>query len=94
MDQRRPTGANLLGIILRLAALSVVVGIVMSALDIRPHTLVYHLRILGHRLYALGFGVFDSLFGYLLLGAVVVVPVWLVVRLIQALAGRSGERRD
>ena len=84
MDSERLFGGNPLGVILRLAVLSVVVGVVLSALDITPRALVWRLRIFLQRLYDLGFGAVEQVLGYLLLGAVVVVPVWLIVRLVGA----------
>jgi len=82
-------GGNPIVIILRLVVLSVVVGIVMSALNIRLDNILYHLQFIGRRIYHLGFGAFEWLFQYLLIGAVVVVPIWLIVRLVGGLGGKS-----
>jgi hypothetical protein len=46
--------------------------------------------LLLRRIYDLGFGVFEWFLGYLVLGAMVVVPIWLIARLIKTL-GRSKE---
>ena len=94
MDRNRLLGGNPIGVIVRLVVLSIIVGIVMSALDIRPETLLYHVQMLIHRISMLGFGVFEGIFGYFILGAVVVVPIWLIARLLGLLGGRSGDRRD
>jgi len=93
VDRNRFLGGNPIGVIVRLVVLSIIVGIVMSALEIRPETLLYHVQMLIHRISMLGFGVFESIFAYLVLGAVVVVPIWLIARLLGFLGGRS-ERRD
>ena len=69
------------------------IPIVMSALNIRPENILYHVRLLIQRISELGFGVFEGALGYFLLGAAVVVPVWLIARLLGALGGRS-ERRE
>ncbi len=92
MDRNRVFGGNPLAVVLRLAVLSVVVGIVMSALDIRPENLLQHLRLLVQRISALGFGAVESVLGYLILGALVVVPIWLVARLIGGLKSRDDQR--
>lgn len=92
MDRNRVFGGNPLAVVLRLAVLSVVVGIVMSALDIRPENLLHHLRLLVQRISALGFGAVESVLGYLVLGAAVVVPIWLVARLIGGLKSRDDQR--
>ncbi len=89
MDRNRLFGGNPIGVLLRLVLLSIIVGIVMSALDIRPENLVYHLRLLIHRISDLGFGVFEGAFGYFMLGAVVVIPIWVVLRLLGLLGGRN-----
>ena len=92
MDTNRLFGGNPLGVIVRLVVLSIVVGIVMSALDIRPENIIYHVRLLIERISRLGFGIFETAIGYFLLGAAVVIPIWLVVRLLGALGGRSDRR--
>ena len=84
MDGNRIFGGHPLAVVLRLAILSIVVGIVMSALDIRPANLLDHLRLFVQRIYAMGFGAVESLLGYLLLGSAVVVPIWLLARLFGA----------
>ena len=85
MDRNTMFGGNPLAVLIRLVLISIVVGIVLSALGITPQNLFYHLDILARRLYDLGFGVFDNLIGYLVLGAIVVVPIWLVARIFGAL---------
>jgi len=82
-------GGHPVGVIIRLVVLSIVVGIAMSALDIRLDNILHHLQILVHRVYNLGFGVFEWLIGYLLIGAVVVIPVWLIVRLLSSTGKKS-----
>lgn len=92
MDRDRLFGGNPLGVILRLFVLCVVVGIVMSALGIRPDNLFYHLRLLIQRISDLGFGIFENAIGYFLIGAAVVVPIWLLSRLFGVLTGRGARR--
>ena len=92
MDRQRLFGGNPMAVILRLVVLSVVVGIVMSALDIRPGNLLQHLQLLVQRIYSLGFGAIEGVFGYLVLGAVVVVPIWLIARLLGAFRGGDDGR--
>ncbi len=92
MDRDRIFGGNPLSVVLRLVVLSIVVGIVMSALDIRPENLLYHMRLIVQRVSALGFGAVESILGYLVLGAVVVLPIWLVARLISGFRSRDDQR--
>jgi Family of unknown function (DUF6460) len=81
MNRDQFFGPNPLGIVVRLVLFSIVVGIVMSALGISPADLPRWLAIIGQRIYDLGFGAVRDLFGYFLIGAVVVVPIWLLSRL-------------
>ena len=82
MDRERWFGGNPIMVLLRLVLLSVVVGVVLSALGIHPSQILYHLRILAGRLYDMGFGAFHWVIQYFLLGAVIVFPVWLIGRLL------------
>lgn len=91
MDTNRLFGGNPLGVIVRLVVISIIVGIVMAALDIRPENIIYHIQRLVRRISELGFGIFESALGYFLLGAAVVIPVWLISRLLGVFGGR-GER--
>jgi Family of unknown function (DUF6460) len=88
MNRDQFFGPNPLGLAIRLVLFSVVVGVVMSALGISPADLPRRLAIIGQRIYDLGFGAVRELFGYFLIGAVVVVPVWLLARLFGGGAGK------
>ena len=72
------------GIIVRLVVLSLIVGVVLSALGITPQNLFFTLNVLARHLYDLGFGAIDWIFQYMLVGAMVVVPIWLIARLVRA----------
>ncbi|MGE0856697.1 MAG: DUF6460 domain-containing protein [Hyphomicrobiaceae bacterium] len=88
MDHRTIFGGNPLGVIVRLVLLSIVVGVVLSALGITPRNFLYHVEVLLRRVYDLGLSAFDGVLQYLLLGAMVVVPIWIVARLFGAAARR------
>lgn len=91
MDRERFLGGSTASVLIRLVLLSIVVGIVLSALGIRPDNLLYHLNLIVRRLYDMGFGAVEWIFGYFLVGAMVVIPIWLVARLI-GMGKSSGER--
>ena len=82
-------GGNPLAVLLRLAILSVVVGIVMAALQITPFDLIDKARLIFGRVYAMGFDAFRWGLGYFVLGAVVVVPIWLIMRFLAVARGRG-----
>lgn len=92
MDRNTLFGGNPLAVIIRLVVISIVVGIVLSALNIRPDEILYHIRRLIQRIYDLGFGAIETVFGYFLIGAVVVIPIWLIVRFIGAFKTDSDRR--
>ena len=75
-------GGNPVGVIIRLVILSVVVGIILSALGITPDNIVYRLGLLVRRIYDRGWGAVQWALGYFLLGAVIVIPIWLLSRLL------------
>ncbi|MCB1506957.1 MAG: integrase [Hyphomicrobiaceae bacterium] len=89
MDRKTIFGGNPLAVIVRLFLLSVVVGVVLSALGITPRNFLFNIEILLRRIYDLGFSTFDWLLQYLLLGAMVVVPIWLVARIMGAFGSRN-----
>lgn len=81
-------GGNPVLVLLRLAILSLIVGVVLAALGFSPFELIDSLRRLVERIYDMGFAAVEKAFRYFLLGAVIVFPVWLVTRLLKSL-GRS-----
>ena len=89
----RDTVARFLGgspgsVLVRLVAMSFVLGIILNALGVSPFDIVDGLRQLARRIYAMGFDTLIWIWRYFLLGAVVVFPVWLVVRVLKL--GRRG----
>lgn len=90
MDKQSIFGGNPLGVIVRLVLASIVVGIVLSALGITPQNFLYHIEVFLRRIYDLGFGTIDWLLQYLLLGAIVVIPIWVVARIF-GLAGKHNK---
>jgi hypothetical protein len=90
MDRNQLFGGNPLAVALRLAVLSIVVGVILSALGLTPQNLFYNLNMIARRIYDMGFGAVEWVLGYLILGAMVVVPVWFIARLL----GAFGNRRD
>lgn len=94
MDRNTLFGGNPIGVVIRLVVISIVVGIILSAIGITPRNFFYHLELLARRLYDLGFGVFENMLGYLVLGAIVVIPIWLVARFFGILSNKAPGHRD
>jgi hypothetical protein len=66
---------------------SIVVGVILSALGITPFNIVDRIGLILRNIYDLGFGAVHWAVQYFLLGAIIVVPIWIVSRL---LGGRRG----
>jgi len=81
-------GGSPLGVLFRLALLCVLVGVVLDVLGVNPWNIYDSLRMLYLRIWDLGFDAVHWLGKYFLLGAVLVLPIWLIVRLIRAPRGR------
>ncbi len=70
--------------IVKLAVMSLIVGIIMSALHFTPIDVWYALRDFFQWLYDLGFEAFARIGIYFVWGAMIVVPVFVVMRLLAA----------
>jgi hypothetical protein len=89
MDRNTIFGGNPLGVVLRLALISIVVGIVMKALGIDLRNFFQRINELLRNIYDLGFGAIEWVFEYMLLGALVVVPIWLIARIVGAARSKT-----
>jgi Family of unknown function (DUF6460) len=81
-------GGSPLTVAFRLILLSILVGVVLAAIGFDPWNIIHSLRLLFRRLWDLGFDTINWLWRYFLLGAVVVVPIWFLSRLLGAPRGR------
>ena len=81
-------GGPPLSVIFRLALLSVVIGVILEVLGLDPLHLLDSLRTLFLRIWDMGFDAVRWMWRYLILGAAVVVPIWLLLRLSHAAKGR------
>lgn len=81
-------GGPPLSVIFRLILLSILIGVILQVLGIDPWNIFDSLRRLVLHVWDMGFDALRWLWRYLLLGAVVVVPIWLIVRLMRVAQGR------
>lgn len=81
---RRFLGGSPLVVIIKLVLLSILVGFVLTVLGLDPRNILWSIEALIRSILNLGFDAFEWLWRYLLLGAVIVVPIWLIMRLMQA----------
>lgn len=74
-------GDSPLRVLVRLAFLSLVVGVIMAALGLEPMDLINNLIAFVQGLYNAGFETLMKAGRYFMIGAVIVVPIWLLSRL-------------
>jgi hypothetical protein len=74
-------GGPPLAVIGRLILLSILVGVILAAIGLDPWNIIESVRRLVVHVWTMGFDVVRWLWRYFLLGAVIVVPIWFLVRL-------------
>jgi hypothetical protein len=74
-------GGSPVSVLVRLILLSVLVGVILSALGFDPWNILASIERLVRSIWNMGFDAVVWLWRYFLLGAVIVVPIWLIVRL-------------
>ena len=84
----RVFGGSPLGVIVRLILVSVLVGVILSALGLDPLDILHSLERLVRNIWNMGFDAVRWLWGYFLLGAVIVIPIWLILRIANAPRGK------
>ena len=75
-------GGTPASVFVKLLFISLVVGALLMWLDIRPGDIFRGIQDFLNRIYALGFGAVRELFNYVIAGAVIVVPIWFILRLL------------
>ena len=81
-------GGSPLAVAFRLVLLSILVGVVLAAIGFDPWNILKSIELLFQRLWNLGFDAVNWLWRYFLLGAVIVIPVWLLTRMFGTPRGR------
>lgn len=75
-------GDSPIRLLLKLLVVSFLVGLVMSAFGWSPWDVLYGIRDFFVRLWNLGFGAIDRVTGYILLGAAIVIPAFIILRIV------------
>jgi hypothetical protein len=81
-------GGSPLAVAFRLILLSILIGVILHALGLDPFDIWHSLERVVRAVWDMGFDAVRWLWGYFLLGAVIVIPIWLIVRLANAPRGR------
>jgi len=81
---RRFIGGSPIGVFFRLALLSILIGFVLTVLGLDPRNILYSIETLIRAVFNLGFDAIGWVWRYFLLGAAVVIPIWIIMRLVQS----------
>ena len=81
-------GGSPLAVLGRLILVSILVGVILNALGLDPFDIVRSIERLFQSIWNMGFDAFRWLWRYFLLGAVIVIPIWLIMRVVNAPRGR------
>lgn len=81
-------GGSPLAVLGKLILLSILIGVVLSAIGLDPLNIVQSITRLIRDIWNMGFDAIRWLWQYFLLGAVIVIPIWLILRLIKAPRGK------
>jgi hypothetical protein len=81
-------GGSPLAVIGRLILVSVLVGVILSALGLDPFDIVRSIERLIRSIWNWGWDAVHWLWRYFLLGAVIVIPIWLIMRAVNAPRGK------
>ena len=81
-------GGSPLAVLGRLILVSVLVGVVLSVLGLDPWNILDSVQRLFRHIWNMGFDAVRWLWRYFLLGAVLVIPIWLLMRLVNAPRGK------
>ncbi len=75
-------GGSPAAVFVKLLFVSLVVGALLMWLDIRPADIFRGIQEFINRIYALGFGAVREVVNYVVAGAVIVVPAWFILRVL------------
>jgi len=81
-------GGPPLMVIFRLVLLCILVGVVLKVMGLDPFNILRSVEDLIRYVWNMGFDAVVWLWRYFLLGAVIVIPIWLIVRFMRAPQGR------
>jgi hypothetical protein len=81
-------GGSPLSVLFRLVVLSIVIGVILKVMGLDPFNILRSVQDLIQYVWDMGFDAVRWLWRYFLLGAVLVIPIWLVLRLAHVAKGR------
>jgi hypothetical protein len=84
----RVFGGSPLAVLGRLILVCILVGVVLNALGLDPFDIVQSIERLVRSIWNMGFDAFRWLWRYFLLGAVIVIPIWIIMRVVNTPRGK------
>lgn len=81
-------GGSPWAVLARLILVSILVGVILTALGLDPFDIVRSVERLIRSIWNMGFDAVRWLWRYFLLGAVIVIPIWIIMRLVNAPRGQ------
>ncbi len=81
-------GGSPLAVLARLILVSILVGVVLSALGLDPFDIVRSVERMIRSVWNMGWQAVSYVWRYFLLGAVLVIPIWILMRLLNAPRGK------
>ena len=87
-DGDQDFGGSPLAVLFRLILVSVLVGVILSALGLDPWNIIQSVQRLIRNIWNMGWDAVVWLWRYFLLGAVIVIPIWILMRVVNAPRGK------
>lgn len=81
---------NIGGTIIKLLVLSLIIGMLLKFLNVDPENLLASLGKLVENIFGFGANIIEWGLGYVLIGAAVVIPIYVVIVLIRVARGKNG----
>ena len=94
MSAERFFGGSPGAVILKLAIASIMIGVVLSLFGFNPHNLYDAILRLGEWIRSLGLDTVNWILRYLILGAIIVVPLWFLSRIFSLFGSKRGKERE
>ena len=86
-------GGPPLSVLFRLILLCILVGVILKVIGLDPFNILRSIEDLIRYVWNMGFDAVVWLWRYFLLGAVIVIPIWLIVRFLKFVSGDSKDGR-
>jgi hypothetical protein len=80
-------GGPPLAVFFRLVLLCVLVGVILHALHFDPYNIIESVRRMVQAVWGMGFEAVRWAWRHFLLGAIIVIPIWLILRFMRAPRG-------